>query len=298
MSPARLRRATPANKPQPKRPLDSAETGQLLRVVEGHGGRHETITAFRLMWLTLCRPSEAVEARWAEFDLDGAIWRIPAERMKKRKEHAMPLPTQAIEMLRALHGLTGRHAHLFPHRDDRTKPMVGASLRTMLNALGWGKKYSPHATRTTGSTRLNELGLASDWIARQLAHAEPNAVRRTYNHAEYLGDRAKMMQQWADMLDSWEAGATVTPIKSNAGHEGEFEAVLKDLAAQVKQNEPGCLLYDLFKSKKASTYVVMEQYASGEALAAHGKTAHYMAAGPKLGAVLDGRPQIDILQKA
>jgi len=212
-----VRKALPANKTQHKRPLDSAEIGQLLRDVEGHGGRHETITAFRLMWLTLCRPSEAVEARWDEFDLDAAVWRIPAERMKKRKEHAMPLPTQAVEMLRALHGITGRHVHLFPHRDDRTKPMVGASLRTMLNALGWGKKYSPHATRTTGSTRLNELGFASDWIERQLAHAEPNAVRRTYNHAEYLGDRAKMMQQWADMLDTWKKGDNnVTPIKRAA----------------------------------------------------------------------------------
>jgi integrase len=198
-----VRKALPANKTQHKRPLDSAEIGQLLRDVEGHSGRHETITAFRLMWLTLCRPSEAVEARWDEFDLNAAVWRIPAERMKKRKEHTMPLPTQAVEMLRALHGLTGRHVHLFPHRDDRTKPMVSASFRQMLNVLGWGKKYSPHATRTTGSTRLNELGFSSDWIERQLAHAEPNAVRRTYNHAEYLGDRAKMMQQWANILDTW-----------------------------------------------------------------------------------------------
>lgn len=210
-----VRKALPANKTQHKRPLDSAEIGQLLRDVEGHGGRHETITAFRLMWLTLCRPSEAVEARWDEFDLDAAVWRIPAERMKKRKEHAMPLPTQAVEMLRALHGLTGRHIHLFPHRDDRTRPMVSASFRQMLNGLGWGKKFSPHATRTTGSTRLNELGFSSDWIERQLAHAEPNAVRRTYNHAEYLSDRAKMMQQWADMLDSWKTGDDkVTPIKT------------------------------------------------------------------------------------
>jgi len=203
-----VRKALPANKTQHKRPLDSAEIGQLLRDVEGHSGRHETITAFRLMWLTLCRPSEAVEARWDEFDLNAAVWRIPAERMKKRKEHMMPLPTQAVEMLRALHGLTGRHVHLFPHRDDRTKPMVSASFRQMLNVLGWGKKYSPHATRTTGSTRLNELGFSSDWIERQLAHAEPNAVRRTYNHAEYLGDRAKMMQQWADLLDQWKSGAS------------------------------------------------------------------------------------------
>lgn len=198
-----VRKALPANKTQHKRPLEADEIGQLLRDVEGHGGRHETITAFRLMWLTLCRPSEAAEARWSEFDLDKAIWRIPAERMKKRKEHMVPLPTQAVAMLQALYGITGHRAHLFPHRDDRTKPMVTASFRQMLNVLGWGGKYSPHATRTTGSTRLNEMGFPSDWIERQLAHIEANAVRRTYNHAEHLADRAKMMQQWADMLDSW-----------------------------------------------------------------------------------------------
>lgn len=201
-----VRKALPANKTQHKRPLNSNEIGQLLRDVAGHGGRHETSTAFRLMWLTLCRPSEAVEAQWAEFDLDAAIWTIPALRMKMRKAHVIPLPTQAINMLRALHGLTGRHLHLFPHRDDRTRPMVAASFRQMLNVLGWSTKYSPHATRTTGSTRLNELGFPSDWIERQLAHAEPNNVRRTYNQAQYLADRSKMMQQWADMLDGWEKG--------------------------------------------------------------------------------------------
>jgi integrase len=200
-----VRKALPVNKTQHKRPLDQKEIGQLLRDVEGYGGRHETIVAFRLMWLTLCRPSEAVEAKWAEFDLDAAIWRIPAERMKKRKEHVVPLPRQAVEMLRALHGITGHREHLFPHRDDRSKPMVSASFRQMLNVLGWGGKYSPHATRTTGSTRLNEMGFTSDWIERQLAHAEQNAVRRTYNHAEHLAERAKMMQEWADMLATWQA---------------------------------------------------------------------------------------------
>jgi len=200
-----VRKAIPVNKTQHKRPLDRDEIGQLMLDVDGHGGRHETIAAFRLMWLTLCRPSEAVEAEWAEFNLDAAVWRIPAERMKKRKLHVVPLPQQAVIMLRALHGITGHRVHLFPHRDDRSKPMVTASFRQMLSVLGWGGKYSPHATRTTGSTRLNEIGFASDWIERQLAHAEPNAVRRTYNHAEHLADRAKMMQSWADMLDSWKA---------------------------------------------------------------------------------------------
>lgn len=211
-----VRKALPANKTQHKRALNAEEIGQLLRDVESHGSRHETMAAFRLMWLTLCRPSEAVEAQWSEFDLDAAIWRISARRMKKRKEHMLPLPTQAVEMLRALHGITGRHVHLFPHRDDRTKPMVAASFRQMLNVLGWGGKYSPHGTRTTGSTRLNEMGFASDWIERQLAHSEPNSVRRAYNHALHLADRAKMMQQWADYLDGLRTGADVVPIHGRA----------------------------------------------------------------------------------
>ena len=87
----------------------------------------------------------------------------------------------------------------------------------MVNVLGWSGKYSPHATRTTGSTRLNELGFSSDCIARQLAHTEQNSVRRTYNHADYLKDRAKMMQQWPDLLDQWKGGTSnVVPIKPEA----------------------------------------------------------------------------------
>lgn len=212
-----VRKALPANKTQHKRPLTTEEIGQIMRDVETHGGRHETITAFRLMWLTLCRPSEAVEAEWSEFDLDAAIWRIPAERMKKRREHVIPLPSQAVQMLRALHGLTGRLTHLFPHRDDRKKPMVAASFRQMLNVLGWGGKYSPHATRTTGSTRLHEMGFSSDWIERQLAHAEPNKVKASYNHAEYLQERRGMMQQWADLLDVYAKGENkVTSIMQGA----------------------------------------------------------------------------------
>jgi integrase len=212
-----VRKALPANKTQHKRPLSPDEIGQLLRDLDTHGGNFQTMSAFRLMWLTLARPSEVIEAEWSEFDLDAAIWRIPAPRMKKRKEHVMPLPTQAVELLRGMHTITGHKVHLFPHRDDKAKPMVTASFRTMLNVLGWAGKYSPHATRATGSTRLNEMGYSADWIERQLAHEEQNAVRGTYNHAGYLADRAKMMQQWADLLGEWKKGESmVTPIKSKA----------------------------------------------------------------------------------
>lgn len=210
------REALPKNKTQHKRALDKTEIGQLMRDVDSHGGNYQTQCAFKLMWLTLARPSEAVEAEWSEFNLDEAIWRIPAERMKKRKEHVVPLPAQAVVLLRGMNTITGDKKHLFPHRDDRKKPMVAASFRQMLNVLGWAGKFSPHATRTTGSTRLNEMGYSADWIERQLAHTEPNTVRRTYNHAHHLEDRAKMMQQWADLLDEWKrGGSNVIPIKQD-----------------------------------------------------------------------------------
>ncbi|MFJ3057170.1 tyrosine-type recombinase/integrase [Herbaspirillum sp. NPDC087042] len=199
-----VRKALPPNKTQHKRPLDSEEVGQLLLDFSRHGGKFETVCAFWLMWWTLCRPSEAVEAKWAEFNLEAAIWRIPAARMKMRKDHVIPLPSQAVEMLRTLHGVTGRYDQVFPNRDDRSKPMSSASFRQALLSLGWAGKYSPHATRTTGSTLLNGMGYASDWIERQLAHTEPNAVRRTYNHAQYLNERTKMMQHWADTLLIWQ----------------------------------------------------------------------------------------------
>lgn len=203
-----VRKALPANKTQHKRPLTADEIGQLLRDVDSHGGYHQIQCAFNLMWLTLARPTEAVEAEWSEMDLDAALWRIPAERMKKRKEHLIPLPHQAVTLLRGMHTLSGTKKHVFPHRDDKTKPMVTASFRQMLNVLGWSGKFSPHATRTTGSTHLNEMGYSPDWIERQLAHEEPNAVRRTYNHADYLKDRTEMMQCWANLLDEWKKAAS------------------------------------------------------------------------------------------
>ena len=211
-----VRKALPANKTQHKRPLTSEEVGQLLRDLAGYERNFQTVAAFRLMWLTLCRPNEVMGAHWEEFHLDAATWRIPAERMKKRKEHVLPLPRQAVELLRNIQGITGHRGHVFPNRDDRTKPMTDATMRQALKYLGWSGKFSPHATRTTGSTRLNEMGFPADWIERQLAHIEPNAVRRTYNHADYLADRAKMMQQWADMLDSWRNGAKLVPVRSAA----------------------------------------------------------------------------------
>ncbi|WP_080708254.1 tyrosine-type recombinase/integrase [Bordetella bronchiseptica] len=201
-----VRKSIPANKTQHKIALTREQVGKLLHDFSNHRCTFQVNYCMQLMWWTLSRPGEVAEAEWAEFDLERAIWRIPSHRMKARKEHAMPLPTQAIEMLRALKQLTGERKHLFPGRDDRSKPMSIASLRQALKVLGWSGTYSPHATRTTGSTRLNELGYRPDAIEAQLAHSDQNNVRRTYNHATYFDERKAMMQDWADHLESWKAG--------------------------------------------------------------------------------------------
>ena len=218
-------KATPANKTQHKRPLPPAEVGEFLRALEGYSGHFQTVAAIRLIWLTLCRPNEATEAEWAEFDLEAGLWTVPEGRMKKRKAHTIPLPAQAIDILKAMRPLTGHRTHVFPHRDNPAGPMTTATMRAAINALGWGGKYSPHATRTTGSTQLNGIGYAADWIERQLAHADKDNVRRTYNHADYLEDRRRMMQAWADYLDGLKAGGTVVVGKFGAGRAGQAHSV-------------------------------------------------------------------------
>ena len=198
-----VRKAIPANKTQHKTALTVEQIGRLLRDFDNHRCTFQINYCMQLMWWTLVRPSEAAEAEWSEFDLAAATWRIPAVRMKARKDHVVPLPRQAIAMLEKLRGLTGDRKHVFPGRDDRNGPMSIAALRQALKVVGWSGTYSPHATRTTGSTRLNEMGYRPDAIEAQLAHADQNNVRRTYNHATYFDERKAMMQQWADRLDEW-----------------------------------------------------------------------------------------------
>lgn len=202
-----VRKALPPNKTQHKRAMEVEEVGELLNDINRLKGRHETFLAFRLMWWTLCRPIEVTGAQWSEFDFERGLWTIPACRMKMRRPHIVPLPTQALEALRAFQAITGEDPYVLPGRDRQEGGMSTAALRQALHVLGWSTRYSPHATRTTGSTRLHEMGYNTDWIERQLAHAEPNVVRRTYNQALYLDGRREMMQQWADCLDEWEARA-------------------------------------------------------------------------------------------
>lgn len=202
-----VRKSLPPNKTQHKAALTSKQIGRLLNDFADHRCSYQANFCMRLMWWTLARPSEVAGAQWVEFDLKGGLWTIPAERMKARRPHVIPLPSQALEMLRRLEAISGDRPHLFPGRDDRNRPMSTHTLRQALNALGWGGTYSPHATRTSGSTRLNEMGYRSDAIEAQLAHADQNTVRRTYNHATYLDERRLMMQAWADNLEQWKREA-------------------------------------------------------------------------------------------
>jgi len=202
-----VRKSLPPNKTQHKTALVPQQMGRLLNDFDNHRCSFQVNYCIQLMWWTLARPSEVAEAEWSEFDLDKALWTIPVQRMKARRAHVVPLPTQAVDMLRRLHAISGNRVHIFPGRDDRRTPMSTHSLRQALKVLGWSGQYSPHGTRTTGSTRLNEMGYRPDAIEAQLAHADPNTVRRTYNHATYLDERRVMMQAWADQLDKWKREA-------------------------------------------------------------------------------------------
>jgi integrase len=169
------------------------------------------------MLLTFVRTVELRAAEWVEFDLDHTEWRIPAERMKMREPHIVPLSDQAVELLRELHTLTGGQRWLFPNYRQPKTCMTATTLNRALERMGFNGRnsigFSAHGFRATASTILNETGFRSDVIERQLAHQERNKVRASYNQAEYLEERRAMMQQWADMVDEMaKKVGDVTPI--------------------------------------------------------------------------------------
>lgn len=177
--------------------------GALLRAIDGYDGTFVSRCSLRLAPLVFVRPGELRAAKWSEFDLDKAEWRIPAERMKARVLHIVPLATQAIEVLRDLKPLTGRSEYLFPSVRTRSKPISDNTLNAALRRLGYtSDQVTTHGFRSMASTLLNEQGWSRDAIERQLAHGERDEVRAAYNYAQYLPERRKMMQAWADYLDT------------------------------------------------------------------------------------------------
>jgi len=162
-----------------------------------------TLLAIKLLVLTLQRPGEIRFAEWSEFDEKKSVWNIPAGRMKKKREHVVPLPKQALELLKKIRVLSGVNSpYLFPGRIGFRKPISDVALIKAMKKLSQNK-MTPHGIRHTGSTILNEKCFNSDWIERQLSHVEDNKVRGTYNKAEYLEQRKEMMQWWANYLENF-----------------------------------------------------------------------------------------------
>ncbi|MEO7323945.1 MAG: integrase arm-type DNA-binding domain-containing protein [Dokdonella sp.] len=196
---------------------DPAKMGELLRALDAYQGSPVTKYALRLAPLAFVRPGELRKAEWAEIDLDGAQWRIPAVRMKMREEHIVPLAPQAVAILRELHALTGHGQHVFPSYRGKARTMSENTVNAALRYMGFDKDtMTGHGFRAMASTRLNEMGWAPDVIERQLAHAERNKVRAAYNRAQYLDERTRMMRAWADYLDGLRTGAKVVLIKRTA----------------------------------------------------------------------------------
>lgn len=200
------------------KPLSREQVADFTKALESFGGYRTTVIALRLALLTFVRTVELRAAEWSEIDLDRAEWRIPAERMKMREPHLVPLSRQAVALLRELHTYTGGRKFLFPNYRNPKSCMTATTLNRALERMGFNGKgsigFSAHGFRATASTILNELGYRPDVIERQLAHKERNKVRASYNQAEYLEERRDMMQQWADLTEEMSKGKKkVTPIK-------------------------------------------------------------------------------------
>ena len=202
---AALRGAITRPKVEHRKPLTRAQITAFLTALDGFSGFRTTTLALRLALVTFVRTVELRAAEWSEIDFDRAEWRIPAERMKMREPHLVPLSTQALALLRELHKLTGNQRWLFPNYRRPETCMTATTLNRALERMGFNGKdsigFSAHGFRATASTILNEAGYRADVIERQLAHKERNTVRASYNQAEYLAERRDMMQQWADLVD-------------------------------------------------------------------------------------------------
>ena len=181
--------------------LEPEKVGHLLRNIDNYEGYFPLVCALKLAPLVFTRPTELRAAQWQEFDLEAGEWRIPAERMKMRRQHIVPLSRQALSILRELHKHSGEGKYLFPSVRTASRPISDMTMLNALRRMGYQKhEMCVHGFRSIASTLLNELGYNRDWIERQLAHGDQNEVRAAYNYAEYLPERRKMMQEWADYL--------------------------------------------------------------------------------------------------
>ena len=180
--------------------LKSDEIPDFLRALNCYTGSRLVLIATKLLMITGVRTIELRAASWSEFDLDNALWEIPAERMKMRRAHLVPLSTQALDLLHELKIMTGNYRYVFPGRNDPNKPMSEASINQVIKRLGYGGRVTGHGFRHTFSTILHEKGYDSAWIEIQLAHVDKNSIRGTYNHAQYIDKRREMLEFYSSYI--------------------------------------------------------------------------------------------------
>lgn len=197
--------------------LKADELPEYLRKLEAYDGEIQTKLGLKMLLLTFVRTTELRGMEWKEIDFDKAEWRIPAIRMKMKEQHIVPLSRQAIALLRELQLHTGLNKHVFPQTYKPSKIMSENAMLYALYRMGYRSRTTGHGFRATASTVLNENGFSADIIERQLAHIERNKVRAAYNHAQYLPERRKMMQWWADYLDDMEQeDRKILPLQKNS----------------------------------------------------------------------------------
>lgn len=194
--------------------LSEREAPAFLRKLRAYEGDPTTSAALELLVLTAVRPGELRGARWEEFELEKALWRIPAERMKMETEHLVPLSSQAIATIERMRPISGTRALLFPSPFYPDKSLSENTFNGALARMGYKGIATAHGMRTLFSTCANEAGWNGDLIEKQLAHEERDDVRAAYNRAKHVSERAKLMQWWADHLDKLRAGAEVIPFKT------------------------------------------------------------------------------------
>lgn len=193
---------------------DASRVGELLRAIDGYVGMGTAKLAMQIAPHVFVRPGELRHAQWSEIDLDGAIWTIPAEKMKMRKAHVVPLSRQAVELFREVHATTGSAGYVFPSIRTRARPMSENTINAGLRRLGYSSdEMTAHGFRAMASTLLNESGKwHPDAIERALAHGDTDKVRAAYHRGAHWQERVEMAQWWSDYLDQLRKGADVLPF--------------------------------------------------------------------------------------
>jgi integrase len=204
--------------------VEPLRMGELLRAIKSYKGGPIVRTALQLAPMLYQRPGNLREMEWAELDLEAGLWTIPSMKMKRTKQekengeaHVVPLPTQAVALLKAIQPLTGHGRYVFPGERSHDRPISDNSVRSGLYALGFGKDQTWHGFRASARPMLvDELNLDPLAIEANLAHAVKDSNGRSYNRTQYLKQRFEMVQQWADYLDKLARGADVIPLRAGA----------------------------------------------------------------------------------